>query len=100
MPKMTMREELEMLRKEVEELKRQQEGGDEKGQLPAEDTETPISHGLELAGEKVGEITDEMKEQLEELAGMLKKEYEQLSPVAAVLLFALGAVFGRAISSK
>lgn len=97
MPKMTIREELEMLRKEVEELKQKQEADD---QLPTGDVGEFVHLKLEQAGEKIGEIEGEVKEQLEELAELLKKEYEHLSPVAAVFLFALGAVFGRAISSK
>jgi ElaB/YqjD/DUF883 family membrane-anchored ribosome-binding protein len=100
MPKMTIREELEMLRKEVEELKRRQAEAEKDEPSPAGDAETLIHQKLEQAGEKVSEITDEMKDQLEELADTLKKEYEHLSPIAAVFLFALGAVFGRAISSK
>ncbi len=100
MPKMTIREELEMLRKEVEELRQKQQEavGDE--QLPLGDAEAIGRPKLDQAGEKIGEIKEEVKEQLEELAELLKKEYESLSPVAAVFLFALGAVFGRAISSK
>ncbi|HEC05310.1 MAG TPA: hypothetical protein ENJ12_00525 [Thiolapillus brandeum] len=101
MPKMTMREELEMLRREVEELKRQQQEeavAEKTG--PVEEAEALIRQKLEAAGDKVDEIRGEMKDQLEELADTLKSEYEHLSPVAAVFLFALGVVFGRVISSK
>jgi len=100
MPKMTMREEIEMLRREVEELKRQQEEAVQEETAPDEGAETLIRQKFEQAGDKVEEIKDEMKEQLEELADTLKQEYEHLSPVAAVFLFALGVVFGRVISSK
>jgi predicted transcriptional regulator len=94
---MTIREELEMLRQEVEELKRRQSRQEETVSAGPEEL---FWQRLEQAGEKAGELKDEVKEQLHELAEQLKDEYESLSPAAAVLLFALGAMFGRSLASK
>ncbi|HDK38339.1 MAG TPA: hypothetical protein ENG92_04915 [Thiolapillus brandeum] len=100
MTKMTMQEELEMLRKEVEELKQHQEQAETESRDDFSDAEALIREKLEQAGEKAEELKEEVMEQLHDLMELLKSEYENVSPVAAVLLFALGAVFGRAISSK
>ena len=40
------------------------------------------------------------KEVLNELLDTLKKDYDNLSPTSAIVLFALGAAFGHALSSK
>ncbi|WP_457673300.1 hypothetical protein [Thiolapillus sp.] len=99
MARTTLREELEMLRQEVEELKRLQSRSPVEESGPAS-AEALFWEKLEQAGEKAGELRDELKDQLHELAGELKEEYDNLSPAAAVLLFALGALFGRSLASK
>jgi len=40
------------------------------------------------------------KETLTNIMDMIKEDYEHLSPATAVLLFAIGAAFGSALSSK
>jgi predicted RNase H-like HicB family nuclease len=40
------------------------------------------------------------KEALDQLLDTIKKDYENLSPTSAIVLFALGAAFGHALSSK
>ena len=40
------------------------------------------------------------KEALDKLMDTIKNDYENLSPTSAIVLFALGAAFGHALSSK
>jgi len=40
------------------------------------------------------------KEALNQLVDTIKHDYENLSPTSAIVLFALGAAFGHALSSK
>ncbi len=42
----------------------------------------------------------ELRQQLTGLIKQIEEEYEHLSPSMAVLIFALGALFGRTLSSK
>jgi hypothetical protein len=50
--------------------------------------------------ESVEEGKVEAKEALNDLLETIKKDYENLSPTSAIVLFALGAAFGHALSSK
>ena len=107
MAKMTMHQELDMLRKEVEELRQQQEEQEkielaealkaeearEKEQIEAEEQAKEIMESIE-------EGTTDAKEVFNELLQTIKKDYENLSPTSAIVLFALGAAFGHALSSK
>lgn len=102
--KMTMHQELDMLRKEVEELRKQKEAQEKKEREEAEIAEKERQEQLEEAEEKAEEIMGSLEEAktdakdgIHELLNSIKKDYENLSPVAAVVLFALGAAFGRAL---
>ena len=59
--------------------------------------ETMPEEKAEEIMETVGGVRDEAKDGLHDLLDSIKKDYENLSPVAAVVLFALGAAFGRAL---
>ncbi|HHH37555.1 MAG TPA: hypothetical protein ENK77_02950 [Epsilonproteobacteria bacterium] len=107
MAKMTMHQELDMLRKEVERLKREKEEAERRAAQKAleeerakKEEESEAEQSIEAVKEKAGEIQEGIEYELHELVDTLKKEYENLSPLAAVVLFALGAAFGRALSSN
>jgi len=102
-----MHQELEALRAEVERLQQKKENTSEP-ELPGEggpeaETET-VSDAVN--GEEESLLADMPgldKELLQQLKGLVKQfeqEYENLSPTVAVLIFALGAMFGRSLSSK
>ncbi len=102
-----MHQELDMLRKEVEELRKQQKQKEKEARIEAQKAEE--SKALEIAEvqEKAEEIMasleegkSDAKETLNQLLDTIKKDYENLSPTSAILLFALGAAFGHALSSK
>ena len=99
-----MHEELEMLRKEVIDLKRQKEEAISEAQKMNVSKEVKNKESRESTIKKIKEnaahAEENLHENLSELIETVKNEYNTLSPVAAVLLFALGASFGRAISSK
>ncbi|PHS38944.1 MAG: hypothetical protein COB07_07465 [Sulfurovum sp.] len=104
MAKMTMHQELDMLRIEVEALRKQKEEREKQEATEEIKAEEARQHALEEAEEKAEEImgsVDEAKmdakDGIHELLHSIKKDYENLSPVAAVVLFALGAAFGRAL---
>ena len=107
MAKITMHKELDMLREEVELLRKQnaaqakEEAVIEKKEQVAEQKE--IAEAKEKA-EKIMTSLDEgktdAKEALDKLMDTIKNDYENLSPTSAIVLFALGAAFGHALSSK
>ena len=107
MPKMTMHKELELLREEVETL-RQQKVAREKDKVTEAQKEQAIQkeESIEVQ-EKAEEIMHSLKEgktdakeALDQLLETIKHDYENLSPTSAIVLFALGAAFGHALSSK
>ena len=107
MANMKVDNELEMLRKEVEQLRKEKE---ERVKLEKEqEAEEQKARELEQkeAEEKAREIMQSIeegktdaKEIFNELLQTIKKDYENLSPTSAIVLFALGAAFGHALSSK
>jgi len=107
MAKITMHKELDMLREEVELLRKQnaaqakEAAAIEKKEQVAEQKE--IAEAKEKA-EKIMTSLDEgktdAKEALDQLMDTIKNDYENLSPTSAIVLFALGAAFGHALSSK
>ena len=107
MANMKVDNELEMLRKEIEQLRKEKE---EREKLEIEqEAEAQIAKELEQkeAEEKAKEIMQSIeegktdaKEVFNELLQTIKKDYENLSPTSAIVLFALGAAFGHALSSK
>jgi len=107
MAKMTMHKELDMLREEVEILRKQKaarekaEAAEEK-KAEAEEREE-IAEAKEKAEAIMTSLEDgktDAKEALDQLVDTIKKDYENLSPTSAIVLFALGAAFGHALSSK
>ena len=50
--------------------------------------------------QSIEEGKTDAKEVLSDLLQTIKKDYENLSPTSAIVLFALGAAFGHALSSK
>ena len=107
MAKMTMHQELDLLRNEVETLKKQkkeQEKLEKQQALEAEKQQ--VAEAAEAEG-KVDEIMESLKEgeadakeTLNLLLDTVKNDYKNLSPTSAIVLFALGAAFGHALSSK
>ncbi len=77
-------QELKTLRLEVENLK---DKANETKTLELKDIETTIEDFLKSAKSN-------------KLLQTLKKDYENISPVTAIGLFALGAIFTRSLSSK
>jgi len=107
MAKMTMHQELEALRREVEELKKEKEKQEREAQVEARMREEAAEKLQDEAEEKaeeimlsIGEGKIEAREALETLLQTIKKDYENISPTSAIVLFALGAAFGHALSSK
>jgi hypothetical protein len=107
MKKLTMHEELEMLRQEVEQLRKDKELREEEERVKLlekrELKELEISKVKDKAEEIVGSIKEKKEdttEALNTLVDTIKKDYDNLSPTTAVLLFALGALFGSSLSSK
>ena len=105
--KMTMHQELDMLRLEVEELRKQKDVQEKKEREEALKAEKIQALEKKESKEKVeeimttlGEAKTDATEGIHELLDTIKKDYENLSPVAAVVLFALGAAFGRALDTK
>ncbi len=102
-----MHQELDMLRKEVETLKKQKAEEEKKKRLEAQKAEKEKALEIAEAQEEAEEIMHSIeegkmdaKETLDELLNTIKKDYENLSPTSAIVLFALGAAFGHALSSK
>jgi CRISPR/Cas system-associated endonuclease Cas3-HD len=107
MAKMTMHQELDMLREEVETLKKQkaaqekEEAAQEKREQEAEKQE--VAEAKEKAEKILNSMEEgktDAKEALDQLMDTIKNDYENLSPTSAIVLFALGAAFGHALSSK
>jgi predicted transcriptional regulator len=92
MAKMSMAEEIKFLREEVERLKK------EDAQSAPEVTEDDAS--LDALVEGVHEMEDELEDKVHELVERMKDDYENMSPVTAVAIFAVGALFGRIFLSK
>ncbi len=92
MAKMSMAEEIKFLREEVERLKK------EDAQSAPEEIEEDAA--LDALVEGVHEMEDELEDKVHELVERMKDDYENMSPVTAVAIFAVGALFGRIFLSK
>ncbi len=92
MPKMSMEEEIASLREEVERLKKE----DEASVQVAEQEEV----SLDALVEGVQNLEGDVELKAEELLARIKDDYENMSPVTAVAIFAAGALFGRIFLSK
>jgi len=107
MAKLTMHQELDMLRTEVEALKKQKAQREKVEKVEAKKAEKAREKELLEAEEKAAEIMQSLeegkmdaKETLHHLMDTIEKDYNNLSPTSAIVLFALGAAFGHALSSK
>jgi len=96
MAKMTMHQELDLLRKEVIELKKQNVEAQKTEMIETEEEKAKI----EALKEEEEHLEGEFKIQINEFVEKIKTDYDNLSPVAAVLIFALGAMFGSTFSSN
>ncbi len=92
MAKMSMAEEIKYLREEVERLKK------DDIQNSPEESEVDIS--LDALVDGVHDMEAELEEKAHELVERMKEDYENMSPVTAVAIFAVGALFGRIFLSK
>ena len=92
MAKMSMQEEIKFLREEVERLKK------EDTQSAPEEVEEDAA--LDALVDGVHNIEGEIEEKVHELVDRMKDDYENMSPVTAVAIFAVGALFGRIFLSK
>ena len=107
MAKMTMHKELEMLRAEVEELRKHKEleNAQEDKEISIkkqeqEKAEEEIQHKADEIMQSLESGKTDAKEALDSLVETIQKDYKNLSPTSAIVLFALGAAFGSALSSK
>jgi hypothetical protein len=92
MAKMSMEEEIRYLREEVERLKKEES---KNSQQELEEDET-----LDALVDGVHKIEDELNDKMHEITERIKEDYENMSPVTAVAIFAAGALFGRIFLSK
>lgn len=107
MPKVSMHKELEMLREEVETLrkikathekevalqKKREEEAQEQEVVEVQETAEEIITSLQ-------EGKEDVKEGLNELLHIIKHDYENLSPTASIIIFALGTIFGHALAKN
>ena len=107
MAKITMHQELDELRKEVEALKKEKKEREEQAQIETLKAEKEQLNNIEQAEAKVSNIIESLesgkadaKETLNHLLDTIKNDYKNISPISAIALFALGAAFGNVISSK
>ena len=92
MAKMSIEEEIKFLREEVERLKKE----DAKNSIEEfEEDET-----LDSLVDGVHKIEDELNDKFHAIAERIKDDYENMSPITAVAIFAAGALFGRIFLSK
>ncbi|MCJ7765062.1 MAG: hypothetical protein MUP09_03895 [Thiovulaceae bacterium] len=92
MANMSLEEEIKFLREEVERLKKEDA---KNSREEFEEDET-----LDSLVEGAHKIEDELNDKFHAIADRLKEDYENMSPVTAVAIFAVGALFGRIFLSK
>ena len=92
MPKMSMEEEIASLREEVERLKKEDEAS---VQVAGQEEVS-----LDALVEGVQNLEGDVELKAEELLARIKDDYENMSPLTAVAIFAAGTLFGRIFLSK
>jgi len=92
MAKMSMAEEIKFLREEVDRLKKED--------INNSPEEIEEDEALDALVEGVHSMEGEIEEKVHELVERMKDDYENMSPVTAVAIFAVGALFGRIFLSK
>jgi preprotein translocase subunit Sss1 len=85
MPNNNIHQELQELRAEIEDLKREKQETENIKIIDKKDIENSINI---------------FKDNITEVFETLKKDYKNISPVTAIGLFTLGVIFGRTTSSK
>ncbi len=95
MAKMSMAEEVKFLREEVDRLKKEEEQRMHETVEAVENDDT-----LDALVDGAHNIENELEEKVHELVETMKDDYESMSPVTAVAIFAVGALFGRIFLSK
>ena len=90
MAKMSMVEEIKYLREEVERLKQED--------VVNSPEEIEGDEALDALVDGVHNMEGEIEEKVHELVERMKDDYENMSPVTAVAIFAAGALFGRIFS--
>ena len=107
MAQTTTFQELEALRTEIEALqeqkvlqKKQKEAKLAEAAEVRQQEITEIEKSAEKVLNSVREGTADAKETFHQLLEGLRKDYENISPASAIVLFALGAIFGYAFSSR
>lgn len=91
---MSMEEEIKFLREEVERLKKEEA----LNEVESDEFEEDIA--LDALVDGVHKIEDEFGDKVHEITERMKEDYENMSPVTAVAIFAVGALFGRIFLSK
>ena len=92
MAKMSMADEIKFLREEVERLKKED--------IVDTPEESEEDVALDALVDGVHDMEAELEEKAHELVERMKEDYENMSPVTAVAIFAVGALFGRIFLSK
>lgn len=92
MAALSMEEEIALLKEELARLK------EAKVQQSSVDQE--VDETLDALVEGVADLEGNIEEQAQEILARMKDDYENMSPVTAVAIFAAGALFGRLFLSK
>ncbi len=92
MAKMSMAEEIKYLREELERLKKDERQNDI--------DEIEEDSTLDALVDGIHDIEGELEQKVNALVERMKDDYENMSPVTAVAIFAVGALFGRIFLSK
>lgn len=89
---MSIEEEIKFLREEVERLKKED--------IKNSTEEFEEDETLDSLVDGVHKIEDELNDKFHAIADRIKEDYDNMSPVTAVAIFAAGALFGRIFLSK
>jgi ElaB/YqjD/DUF883 family membrane-anchored ribosome-binding protein len=89
MTEMTMQQELDMLRKELEELKKKKLSN-------SGDIKKNIEEKAKELKDSTVKIKDHVKDNLDGWTDIVKHDFTNISPITAVLIFAAGVILGRA----
>jgi hypothetical protein len=89
----SLAKELALLRREVEEIRRQQKIDSKTSCEKLDISDRKIGPEKEVRHNEAGDV-------LKDILEHAKHEYDNLSPVSSLLLFSLGVAFGSAISKN
>ena len=85
-----LEEEIVALRKEVEQLRQQKVDTD----TQSKSNKNKAKSSAKVTAKNAETLETELKKVITEVLAQAKKDYDNLSPVTALLLFALGAMLG------